>query len=121
MNSTAELEAEAEFIGQAHDRQMAAKSPGAELYFRMHKEMTPSLVKIANEAMTSDEPQDQIANVLETYSRFVASNIVALVNMCGNPNDPTAARELAQILVDAVSTEASKYLAKREKTPINSE
>lgn len=119
MNET--FENEADFISMAHDRQMAAQSPAKAIYYKMHKEMTPPLVHIIQAAMREMDAQVQVAEVLEAYARFIASQMGAVVTLVADPYNPSAKVELAQILLDGIGKSLANGLAKKEENPINRE
>mgnify|MGYP001563935963 CR=1 FL=1 len=113
---------EVEFISMAHDKQMAADDRTKELYFRMHKEMTPALVRILIEAQESEDFREEATHIATAYARLVAANLCAMSNVfCDKKTDNgkhfTAA--LAESIAFFAKTRLEEALEDLRKTPIS--
>lgn len=114
------IDNEVDFIELLHDQQMATEKPGQQIYFRMHKEITPVLIRILQEAAETDDPRRTAALMIMAYANMVAGHVVSIAEIFGGEGEAHAPNRkgLARSLLAAIQEAASEYLAKDEDNPI---
>lgn len=75
---------EAALIESLHDAQMAAPE-GRQLYYRLHKELTPSIIRVLHEAAQASNSKRAMADTLINLSEFFASAIMSAASFSGGP------------------------------------
>jgi hypothetical protein len=103
---------EADFLAEAHEKQMAAKTPEAALYYRMHKEMAPSIVRMVQEAVLSGDPE-QATDIALAFAKFAASTSLAIGAMLGGATGTSEAengRELGKTIMAAAQDFMDKWV-----------
>ena len=124
--TTAPHRSEAEMLMEIHDAQMNASSPEKALYYRMHKEMSPTLIRIINEAFdTSDRSQviDQTQHVIIAYAQFVASSMSALSLLIGGGADDRLEhrQRVAEMVLELTNEFLRKFLESEKKAIMSGE
>lgn len=119
--NTGKISSEADMILSIHEEQMKAKRKDRELYYRMHKEMSPVLIRIINEAFdendSRDDTLDHVQHIVTAYAQYVASSISAMsVLLAGSTDDRLAHRQAVARIVNELANDFLKmFLEKEEK------
>jgi hypothetical protein len=105
-----------EFIMDVHDAQMNAKDPTEAMFYRMHKEMAPTILTILEEMRDRSachaEFVQESACFIEAFARFMASAVDATAGVLGGsgPARMEARVAIAGLIVEGMNLYLKKYL-----------
>lgn len=83
-NQKMKVDDEATLIESLHDAQMAAPD-ARKLYYRLHKELTPSIIRVLHEAAHAPDSKRAMADTLINLTEFFASAIMSAASFAGGP------------------------------------
>lgn len=112
---------EAEMLMSLHEAQMQAKNIEQALYYRMHKEMSPVLIRIINETFDAGGDReaflDRIETVIIAYGQYIASSISAVSVLLGGEGDDRMENRhrIADVINDLATDYLKMFLEKEEK------
>lgn len=105
-----------EFIMDVHDAQMNAKDPTEAMFYRMHKEMAPTILDIIEEMKRRSSNHEAFVQesvvFIDAMARFLASCIDGTAGVLGGVGaDRVEARTgIARMIEEGVNLYLKKYL-----------